>query len=49
MRNTATLLTDPVTGLAIDPYELCHLGSEVNPPPLLASLESSAEPDLDHW
>ena len=48
MRNTATLLTDPVTGLATDPYGLYHLGSEVSPPPLLASLGSSAERDLDH-
>ena len=49
MRNTATLLTDPVTGLATDPYGLYHLGSEANLPPLLASLGSSVELDPDHW
>lgn len=49
MNTPAALFTDLVTALAIDPYELCHLGSEVNPPPLLASLGSSVELDPDHW
>ena len=43
------LFTDLATALAIDPFGLYHLESAVNPPPLLASLESSAEPDPDHW
>lgn len=47
-RVAAALFTDLVTALAIDPYELCHLGCGVSPPPLLTSPGSSVAPDPDH-